>query len=77
MFFSCEDKDQINGAIIEPPQDEYIDSNLNPEGDYFGHVGNLYLNLAGNQNYNQEFWKFNYSEEIPIGKSKINLGKKN
>ena len=62
MFFSCEDKDQINGAIIEPPQDEYIDSDLNPGGDSDGHVGNLYLNLVSDEVAapTQEFWKFNY-----------------
>ena len=60
MFFSCEDKAQINGVIIEPPQDEYISSDLNPGGDNFGHVGDLYLNLSGDADYHQEFWKFNY-----------------
>ena len=60
LFFSCEDKDQINGAVIEPQQDEYISTDLNPGGDNFGHVGNLYLNLANGQNYSERFWKFNY-----------------
>ena len=62
LFFSCEDKDQINGARIEPPQDEYIDSNLNPGGENFGHVGDLYLNLASDEAaLTYEFWKFDYN----------------
>ena len=37
MFFSCEDKDQITGTVLEPLQDEYISSNLNPDGENQGH----------------------------------------
>ena len=61
MFFSCEDKDQITGTVLEPLQDEYISSNLNPDGENQGHVGQLYLNLAGDEAYNQKFWKFNHN----------------
>ena len=60
LFFSCEDEGQINGAIIEPQQDEYISSDLDPGGENFGHVGNLYLNLASGNNYSERYWKFNY-----------------
>ena len=60
LFFSCEDKNQIDGLIIEPSQDEYVDSNLNPSGGYdLGHIGNLYFNLSSDQSYSQKFWKFN------------------
>ena len=45
IFYSCETEGQITGAIIEPPQDVYVDSDLNPEGgDDVGHIGDLYYN---------------------------------
>ncbi len=64
LFFSCEDEGQIDGAIIEPSTDDYIDSDLNPGGQIYGHVGDLYFNMDSPTNYNQEFWKFDYSHLV-------------
>ena len=64
IFFSCEDEGQIDGAIIQPSPDDYIESDLNPGGESQGHVGDLYFNMNSPANYNQEFWKFNYSHLI-------------
>ena len=61
LFYSCETEGQITGANIEPDQDEYLISDLDPlGGDILGHVGELYYNLLRNENYEQEFYKYDF-----------------
>ena len=45
FFTSCETEGQITGEIIEPEQDSYISTNLEGDGDLFGHIGELYYNF--------------------------------
>ena len=60
IFNSCEDSGQIDGLTLEPDQDDYIGNNFNPNGQNFGHVGDLYFNMLDDSELNENFWRFNY-----------------
>jgi len=60
IFTSCEDSGQIDGLTLEPDQDDYIGNNFNPNGQNFGHVGDLYFNMLDDSELNENFWRFNY-----------------
>ncbi len=79
LFFSCETEGQITGELIEPDQDIYEDSDYVGSGVSLGDATSLYYDLLGNQSYDQQFWKFNYTHyssppQLHCGYDNFNLG---
>ena len=61
LFFSCETEGQITGDDINPSQNIYQPSDDDGNGFIVGQIENLYYDLLGDQSYNQDFWKFNWT----------------